>query len=149
MSALSRRKGAAWQAELAKRWRDRGLFVGARSTQGEQAPTLRGAKRNDVPDIEGTPYWVEAKHKRQLTAHAALEQAEDEATEALDARTAIAVVRPHGCGPDGAMVCMRIGDWEALVRLAQLGAVKAAELAREHDPGLEADYIIHGPEAAE
>jgi hypothetical protein len=107
--ALSRRKGAAWQAELAKRWRDLGLWIAARSTQGEQrAYGALGA------DVEGTPFYVEAKHRRAVQPLQALLQAEDEAFERNDARPCIAVVRPHGTGPDGAVVVMRLGTFEAI-----------------------------------
>jgi hypothetical protein len=109
MSALSRRKGRKWQAELAKRWRDLGLWIAARSTQGEQrAYGALGA------DVEGTPFYVEAKHRRAAQPLQALRQAEDEAFERNDARPCIAVVREHGTGPDGAVVVMRIGTFETL-----------------------------------
>jgi hypothetical protein len=105
----SRRKGAAWQAELARRWRDLGLWICARSTQGEQR-TL-GALGADV---EGTPFAVEAKHRRSAQPIQALRQAEDEAFTRGDERPCIAVVREHGSGAGDAVVCMRLGTFEAL-----------------------------------
>lgn len=126
--ARSREKGLRWQSDLALRWRTSGLFPAARSTQGEQVrgPHL-GAR---PPDVEGTPYAVEAKHMRIGAAPlgkpviAALEQGEREAAQRGDAREVIAVVRPHGCGEDAAIVvqrmyvggppkAMRLPDWEA------------------------------------
>jgi hypothetical protein len=107
--STSRRKGRDWQAELAKRWRDSGLWPDARSTQGQQG-TQRGPR---PPDVDGTPFWVEAKHSAS-TPLAALEQAEDEAQrhaeayDALDLRPCIAVVRPRGKGPAGALVALRV-----------------------------------------
>lgn len=115
----SRRKGRVWQAGLAKRWRDAGLYPEAHSTQGEQTRSGRGIGRTP-PDIEGTPWWVEAKHQRRPSPIKALEQAEREAKEAGDLRAAIAVVRPHGGGPDDAVVVMRLGEWEMLERLRVL-----------------------------
>lgn len=117
MSALSRRKGAAFQAGLAKRWRDLGLWICARSTQGEQTRSKRGLGPVP-PDIEGTPFAVEAKHRRAPRPLAALEQSEAEALERGDKRPAIAVVRPHGSGPDGAVVVMRLPVFEALCSAA-------------------------------
>jgi hypothetical protein len=109
MSKLSRTKGRAWQAELAKRWRDLGLWICARSTQGEQrALGALGA------DIEGTPFAVEAKHRRSAQPIQALRQAEDEAFTRGDERPCIAVVREHGSGAGDAVVCMRLGTFEAL-----------------------------------
>ncbi len=111
MSSLSRRKGAAFQAELAKRWRDAGLFPDARSTQGEQK-----CRREDKPaDIEGTPYAVEAKHRRSCRPLQALEQSEAEAEARADWRDAIAVVKPHGAAMEDAVVVMRLSSFETLV----------------------------------
>lgn len=125
MSALSRRKGRVWQAELAKRWRDSGLFAGAMSTQGAQKFGIRMM----VPDVDGTPYWCEAKHTRACNPIAALRQALKEASGAQDERAPIAVCKPSGdklCGP---VVVMRLEDWETLVRLAQYGGARAVEAA--------------------
>ncbi len=115
----SRRKGAAWQAELAKRWRDSGLFPAAYSSQGAQT---RSGRRGVIvpPDIDGTPFAVETKHVRGAgRCLAALEQSEDEALARIDARPAIAIVRPHQYGPDGAVVVMRLPVFEARERELQ------------------------------
>lgn len=117
MSALSRRKGAVWQAELARRWRDLGLYPDAASSQGAQTRSGRALGKTP-PDVDGTPWWVEAKHRRAADPVGALRQAEAERAAAGDERPAIAVVRPHREGPGGAVVCMRIDTFEALM-LAQ------------------------------
>jgi hypothetical protein len=134
VSKRSREKGMRWQSDLALRWRERRLFSEARSTQGEQGPTLDGAKRSPVPDVEGTPYWCEAKHTRACNPIAALRQAIREAEEAGDDRAPIAVCKPSGdklCGP---VVAMRLADWEALVRLVQYGAARLAEDTTLEEP---------------
>lgn len=133
----SRLKGRKWQAELAQRWRDAGLFSEARSTQGEQ---VRRASLGPKPsDVEGTPFAVEAKHIRISGAPlgalviAALEQGEFEALARRDMRTVIAVVRPHGCGPDAAIVverqgrhpvAMRLPDWESRAWMSRPDVVR-------------------------
>lgn len=117
MSSLSRRKGAAWQAELARRWRAIGLYGDAHSTQGAQTRSGRQLGKTP-PDVDGTPWWVEAKHRRAADPVGALKQAEREREAAGDERPAIAVVRPHGCGPADAVVAMRLETFERLI-LAQ------------------------------
>jgi hypothetical protein len=109
----SRRKGAAWQAELARRWRTLGLYEHAASTQGEQ--TRSGRLGRTPPDVEGTPWWLEAKHTRRPDPVGALRQAEEEAGRAGDPRPALAVVRPHGAAVADAVVVMRLATFEALV----------------------------------
>lgn len=117
MSSLSRRKGAAWQAALARRWRDLGLYPDAHSTQGAQTRSGRQLGKTP-PDVDGTPWWVECKHRRAADPVGALKQAEREQAAAEDARPCIAVVRPHGCGEREAVVAMRLEVFEALI-LAQ------------------------------
>jgi len=114
VSALSRRKGSAWQSELARRWRDLGLWPDAASTQGAQTRSGRAIGKTP-PDVEGTPYWVEAKHTRAPNPIGALRQAERERSAAGDYRPPLAVVRPHGGGPDDAVICMRLVDFEAMI----------------------------------
>lgn len=138
MGKTSRRKGSAWQAELARRWRDSGLFPGAQSTQGEQVRTLRGCTAYRPPDVEGTPLAVEAKHEKRANPIAALKQAEAEADARGDTRPAVAVVRPHGSGPDGAVVVMRLPVFELLAEAAQGGftmadLVEARKRTRERE----------------
>lgn len=127
MSALSRRKGRENQSALAKRWRDSGLWVAARSTQGEQT---RGAQLGPKPpDIEGTPFWIEAKHRKAAQPIQALRQAELESELAADWRPCVAVVREHGTSYGDAVVVMRLRDFESVCRIA--------DWARYVTPGVE------------
>lgn len=56
-----------------------------------------GAKRGigqaraggEVPDVDGTPYWVEAKHRKRVS----IRKAWDQATEATDGRPVLLVTR--------------------------------------------------------
>jgi hypothetical protein len=114
VSALSRRKGAAWQAELARRWRENGTFGEAHSTQGAQVRSGRRLGKTP-PDIDGTPFWCEAKHTRACNPVGALKQAEAERAFADDPRPAIAVVRPHRTGAAQAVVSMRVETFELLI----------------------------------
>lgn len=118
--STSRRKGAAWQAELAKRWRDTGLYPDAASTQGAQTRSGRQIGKTP-PDVEGTPFWVEAKHTRAANPVGALRQAERERRAAGDERPCIAVVKPNGDRLVGPVVCMRLEDFEALIRAQREG----------------------------
>ena len=114
---LSRTKGKVWQARLAKRWRDQGLWICARSTQGEQTRSKR--RLGPVPpDIDGTPFAVEAKHEDRPRLLAALKQSEAEALARGDKRPPVAVVRPHGSGASDAVVVMRLPVFEALCSAA-------------------------------
>jgi hypothetical protein len=124
MGARSRVKGAAWQAELARRWRESGLWPLAASTQGAQTRSGRGIGITP-PDVEGTPFAVETKHEKRANPIAALVQSEREAGERGDARPAIAVVRPHGSGPEGAVVIMKLPVFELLAEAAQAGFTMA------------------------
>lgn len=110
----SRSKGAAFQAELAKRWRDSRLYPDAASTQGAQTRSGRRIGKTP-PDVEGTPFWVEAKHTRAANPVGALRQAERERKTAGDSRPAIAVVRPNGDRLVGPVVCMRLETFEELM----------------------------------
>lgn len=109
-----RRKGQKWQATLAKRWRDNGLYPDAASTQGAQTRSGRRIGKTP-PDVEGTPWWVEAKHTRRGNIVGALRQAETERREAGDDRPCIAVVKPDGDKLVGPIVAMRLEDFERLI----------------------------------
>lgn len=116
----ARGKGAAWQAALAQRWRDSGLYPDAASSQGAQ--TRSGRKLGKTPpDVDGTPWWVEAKHTRAANPVGALRQAERERKAADDERPAIAVVKPSGDKLVGPVVCMRLDTFETLIRAQREG----------------------------
>lgn len=71
--AGARKKGHDFEREIAKRWRDMGLFPNAK--RGLDQPQGGGVQ----PDIIGTPFWVECKRLRRVLLsdiNAALDQAE-------------------------------------------------------------------------
>lgn len=112
MGARSRRKGAAYERELANRWRDSGLWPEARRGVGQ------ARSGGEVPDVDGTPFWIEAKCQARPNVYAALEQAE----EATDGRTPIVVACRREKGAPGraaTVVVMRMEAFEALVSAAK------------------------------
>lgn len=107
----SRRKGRDYQARLAKRFRDNGTFTNASSTHSAQS-RRQGYK---PPDIEGTPYWIECKHRKTINVLDSIKQAEDEALNAKDERPALAILKWHGDRGEP-IVAMRLKDFERLVQ---------------------------------
>ncbi len=96
----SRNKGATGERELANLLRD-------------TWPTRRGYQRrsgSDECDVEGTPYWVEAKRvKKQERVRAAMKQAQGD----TDGRPPVVFSRPDG---DEWLVTMTLADWLRLVK---------------------------------
>lgn len=113
----SRAKGRDYQSEIARRWRDSGLYPDAYSTQGSQTKAIGKAPG----DVAGTPFVVELKRRKTINVRQALEQAEREAAEAGDERTPIAVCRWDGMRAHEAIVSMRLCDFEALIRAQREG----------------------------
>ena len=105
MSKLSRTKGAQYERELAKRWRDSGVYVEARRGIGQ------ARAGGECCDVEGTPWWVEAKRRKVHNIRGALVQAE----QATDGRPPIVVARYDGDAADRAIVAMRLDVFEALL----------------------------------
>lgn len=120
----ARQKGLAYQAEIAKRWRDSGLFPQA------QSGIAQVRKGSEQPDITNAgQYWHELKHNKAIAPLAALRQAEKNVeawrkSNAVDiAWRAVAVCRQNH---QGDTVMMRLETYEWLVSLAQ--AVQAKEV---------------------
>ena len=113
MSKLSRTKGATYERELAKRWRESKLWPEARRGIGQ------ARAGGEVCDVEGGPFWVEAKRRKRHDIRGALVQAE----QATDGRVPVVVARYDGDPETGAIVAMRIGAFEELVKRAGLDGV--------------------------
>ena len=96
MSLLSRRKGRAWEQEVARILRP--LF-GDGVRRGWQS---RSGK--DASDIEGTPYHIECKHGKAVSVWAAMRQA----VEASNGRMPVVVAKLDRSEP---LVVMRLSDW--------------------------------------
>lgn len=87
MGRRSRTKGAAWERALASILQP--LWPQAERGIGQ---ARRGS---EVADVEGTPFWVEAKHRKKVSIPAAYRQA----TEATDGRPVLVVTKEDRCEP--------------------------------------------------
>ena len=104
MGASQRRKGSRWERELASRLREK-LYPDAHRGIGQ------ARSGGEVCDVEGTPWWIEAKAGRATNVWAALRQAR----EATDGRPPLVVAKRDR---EGVVVCLALEDFEALI-LAQ------------------------------
>lgn len=77
----SRRKGKAFEREIASAMRAAGF--------GEARRGLQSRGGGEVPDVEGTPWWVECKVGKSPRVLAAYEQAR----EATDGRPVLVVTK--------------------------------------------------------
>lgn len=85
MGRMQRQKGATYEREVANRLKT--IFPEAKRGIGQ----ARSA--SEVPDVDGTPFWVECKRGRMPNVRAAIRQAEA----ATDGRPYLVVVRDdHG-----------------------------------------------------
>ena len=115
----SRRKGKVWERELAALLRP--IFPNAK--RGFQNRSGR-----DGCDVEGTTFWVEAKHGKCVNVRGALKQALDD----TDGRPAVVVAKDDRSAP---FVVMTLNDWLALAK--RLNAVTISNnQTRQSDPSL-------------
>ncbi len=121
----ARQKGLDYQAEIAKRWRDSGLFPHA------QSGITQARAGSEQPDITGAgQYWHELKHNKSIAPLAALRQAEKsiatwQKSNAVEiAWRAIAVCRQNN---QGDTVMMRLETYEWLVAMVQAVQAKVLE----------------------
>ena len=92
----NRRKGASWEREVARLLR----LIWPDAKRGLQ--TRGGTK--EVPDVEGTPFYLELKRGVRCNIKAALEQA----ASSSDGRPPVAVTKEDAKRP---IVSMYIEDW--------------------------------------
>lgn len=108
-----RRKGRAWEQEVARKLR---ALFGDAVKRGLQ--TRGGGK--EAPDVDGTPYHIECKHGRLVNLRAALAQAIRD----TDGRVPVVVAKDDRSEP---IVVMRMSDWLRLEE-ERLPKVLAREL---------------------
>lgn len=93
---MSRDKGATFERGISKvlriLWPDARRGIGQARAGGE------------VPDIAGTPYWIEAKHRKRVSIRKAMAQAHV----ATDGRPVVAITRENG---EPIFVTMGLTDW--------------------------------------
>jgi len=109
---MKRRKGSAYEREVAHLlqvlWPEARRGIGQSRAAGE------------VPDVDGTPYWVEAKHHASApNVHAAYAQAVAAQAGKLTRRPVLVVSRKTGDGQDLATLPLR----ELLLLLEAVTAV--------------------------
>jgi hypothetical protein len=114
MSALSRRKGAAYERHVAGRLRE--VYPNAKRGLGQ------ARAGHEVADITATPWRVECKHGARPDLFGALAQAERDAGRAADARPVLVVARKNG-GQD--VVLLRLTDFLALLPVEVASAAQS------------------------
>lgn len=104
--ARSRRKGAAYERQLAKRFT---AVFGEECRRGLQ---MQGG--GVVPDVVCPEFWPEAKVGAAPNVWAAMRQAERDSAESN--KTPIVVAKRHQGGnkPAVELVVMRLEDWESM-----------------------------------
>lgn len=141
-----RSKGHAWEREVAGVLRS--VFKGAKRGLSQ---TRDGS---DVPDVDGTPFWIECKVGRRTNPRAALQQAGLASLEfhesALDAplRPPVAVCKDDRAEP---FVTMALADWMVLVEKAYGSRAEQAERSlatRTPRPEDALTVILRGPRPA-
>lgn len=100
--AASRRKGHNFEREIA---RDLRKIFGEDVGRGIQTRT--GTR--EVPDVDGTPWFIECKCGKQTNIKAALRQA----AEATEGRPPVAICKDDRTEP---VVAMRYSDWLILIQ---------------------------------
>ena len=100
MSKASVTKGKAFERALATLMRS--VWPQARRGIGQ------ARAGGEVPDVDGTPFWLEAKRGKRISIRAAY----DQAVEASDGRVPVVVSREDR---SPALVTMGLEDWLQLV----------------------------------
>ena len=128
----SRRKGRKWEWEIIHRLRE---VFGPHLYRGQQG-ILGGAAPGEGCDVEGTPFFIEAKHEQMFNWRTALQQAEEKSAEKKDARPILVVgkedkkppgwrIGKHATPP---IIVMKYSDFlillEELVELRKLRDIK-------------------------
>lgn len=108
MSAMQRRKGAAWERELAAFLRSEGIEAKRGIGQARAS--------SEVPDVDVDGWWIEAKRHARTNPKAALSQAIEDASANGENRIPVAVCRDNGTSLSETTVTLRLTDWVHLVR---------------------------------
>jgi hypothetical protein len=117
----SSRKGKVYERWVAGQLAE-ALWPGAKRGIGQ------AREAGEVPDVDGTPYWIEAKHRKQLSVHAAYLQAVDAKATNADPRPAMVVSRldhtvrdaQGRVRPSVDLVTVSLGEWIKVVTELEL-----------------------------
>jgi hypothetical protein len=107
----SRDKGANYERDIARRWRESGLFPEAKRGIGQ---TRAGG---DVPDVDGTPFWVECKDRK---SHSSLKAYFKQCAAATDGRTPLVVMHYPQTSLEDSYVALRLKDFEEMLSRLQI-----------------------------
>lgn len=128
MGKTSRDKGAAHERYTAQ-WM-RKLWPSARRGIGQARSAC------EIPDVEGTPLWVETKHRRAMDVHGAFAQGVRELLRAIE-QGAVAHDAGQDIGLRVLVVSRRHGSARDLVTMDAELFQRLVELAlRHHGPAL-------------
>ncbi len=107
MGRMQRDKGARFERELVHRFAE--VMPGCKVKRG-----LQSREGADVPDVDAPPFWVEAKHRKQVSPGAALEQAQKDMEKAgvAKGRIPVAVIKKQRKKP---FVVMDLDDFLEVV----------------------------------
>lgn len=129
---MSRNKGKVFERAVAAAFR---LLFGAGVKRGWQA-----REGHDAPDVDGTPFWIEAKHHILVNIMGAMRQAVKDRKKAGDERWIVAVTKSNRTDPLATMLhsefMQLLKEWQdSKAELVQLKAelahtVKAFDEAR-------------------
>lgn len=116
LGRCSRRKGKTWEREVAALLRP--IYPNAK--RGFQSRSGR-----DAPDVDGTPFHIEAKHGKCVNVRGALKQALD----ATDGRPVVVIAKDNRSDP---FVVMRFEDWLALAKQLQESTISNKQTRHSH-----------------
>lgn len=118
LGMLSRRKGQTWERALVRLFRS--IFPDVyRARQDRRG----GIASDEGADLEGTPFWVEAKHRYTINVLEALRQAEAVQSARGDSRPPVVIGKTDKPPPgwrvglplEAPTATMRLADWLSLV----------------------------------
>jgi hypothetical protein len=134
MGKMQRDKGKVWEREVAAAFR---TLFGSGVKRGWQA-----REGHDAPDVDGTPFWLEAKHHAVVNIAAAVRQALADRKKAKEERWIIAVTKSNRAVPLATMPWTEFmmllrewveakAEWEAVVKRLKATKPDRGELEKE------------------
>ena len=123
MGASQRRKGHAWEREVARRFREALGYTDKQVKRGLSQPRGGTAEEPDVVLPDGLPWWVECKVGARVNPVGALEQARQGIAAAESVKLPLAVCKPDRQTP---FVALELDDFLRLLQLVQAELRKPA-----------------------
>jgi len=119
MGRRSRKKGHDWERAIAKLLRP---IFGESVHRGHQS--FRGGRAaGEGCDVDGSPFWIEAKHSQQTNPRSAIRQCNETQADCSDTRPPVAICKDDrkppnwtvGVPMDQPIAVMELSDWLDLV----------------------------------